>query len=108
MTLEELEIILENLKSVQMELMKQFAYSIGRTHEYGYSPEFSIPVFKRLMEIQNLINDYERLIAVQKGTDYVNKFGEIVYSKSDLEFWNNLYDTVVPKKNDGPVMEMKH
>lgn len=103
MEVDELTIMVENLKAAQRVLMKDFAYSLVRDYNYGYNPDLSVMKFKRLVETQNLINEYERIIADQKGIGYVNKFGKIVYSLKDLEYWNNLFDMVSPKKEEEPV-----
>ena len=93
MELEELEEALKNLKFEQNCIMKLF-YQNLQIKMYGVASE----LFSKLIELQSLINEYERCIAHEKGIGFVNKFGKIVYSEEDLEYWNQLHEEVFPPK----------
>lgn len=106
MTIDENMQMLEKLKIVENNLMKQFAYNLFETTNHEEKSAYAVSTFRKILKVQGIIDDIERRVSVERGDGFFGKFGKIVYSKEDLDFYDQLFDIVSPKKENVPTKKI--
>ena len=79
-----------NMFDLEMsELMRSFSTAISSCD--GHKAQL---IFNRALMLQEKINNMEKLVNIEKCEYYVTKFGDIVFSQSDLEYWDSVYNLI--------------
>ena len=85
------EEVLRRLRKKQCELMMNFTANNDPLISKSYN---RIETLKKIVKMQELIDNLTMKIALEKGEVYTTKFGQAVCSKEEFNYWNSVFDEI--------------